>query len=108
MSQTSGKKVKGKTSSSSAKKKDEKQPKKPEDKVASLPTAIISMVNSTLGAGMLGIPLAYSKAGLVPAIILHVLMGVMSWISFYFLTYTSDATGMYTYGEVCDLRFLAP
>ena len=67
---------------------------------ASFFTAVISLVNSTLGSGMLGIPLAYSKAGLVPAIILHVLMGVMSWASFYFLTYASEATGVYSYGDV--------
>lgn len=65
------------------------------------PTAVISLVNSTLGAGMLGIPLAYAKAGLVPAIIMHILIGLISWFSFYFLTYSSEATGEYSYGDVC-------
>ncbi|KAH7826385.1 putative AminoAcid/AuxinPermease(AAAP) Family Protein [Monocercomonoides exilis] len=78
---------------------------KKEEKPASFGTAVISLVNSTLGAGMLGIPLAYAKAGLVPAIILHLLMGVLSWISFYFLTYAAEATGMYTYGDLAENIF---
>ncbi|KAA6369592.1 MAG: putative vacuolar amino acid transporter, partial [Streblomastix strix] len=69
------------------------------------PTAIISLVNSHLGAGMLGIPLAYAKAGLVPAIIMHILMGLISWFSFYFLTYSSEATGQYSYGDLAEKIF---
>ncbi|KAA6323259.1 MAG: hypothetical protein EZS28_054334, partial [Streblomastix strix] len=69
------------------------------------PTAIISLVNSHLGAGMLGIPLAYAKAGLVPAIIMHILMGLISWFSYYFLTYSSEATGQYSYGDLAEKIF---
>ena len=81
-------------------------PEEKKEEPASFTTAIISLVNSTLGSGMLGIPLAYSKAGLVPAIVLHILMGLMSWASFYFLTYSSEATGVYSYGDVCFIFFL--
>ncbi|KAK2964626.1 Transmembrane amino acid transporter [Blattamonas nauphoetae] len=78
-------------------------PKK--EKYAKFPVAVISLVNSTLGAGMLGIPLAYAKAGLVPALLMHVMMGLLSWASFYFLTYSAEATGCYTYGDLAEKIF---
>ncbi|KAK2964412.1 Transmembrane amino acid transporter [Blattamonas nauphoetae] len=54
---------------------------------------------------MLGIPLAYAKAGLVPALLMHVMMGLLSWASFYFLTYSAEATGCYTYGDLAEKIF---
>lgn len=74
--------------------------KKKEGGEASFGTAVISLVNSTLGSGMLGIPLAYAKAGLIPALTLHIIMGVLSWMSFYFITYVTEALGEYSYGGV--------
>ncbi|KAK2958635.1 Transmembrane amino acid transporter [Blattamonas nauphoetae] len=72
---------------------------------ASMFSAVISLVNSTLGAGMLGIPLAYAKAGLLPAILMHITMAIMSLISFYFLVYVTDAMEQYTLGEIAETIF---
>ena len=77
----------------------------PKQAVTTFPAAVISLVNSTIGTGMLGIQLASAKGGLVPALILHVLMALNAWTTFYFLTYASEATGMYTYGELSMVLF---
>ena len=68
---------------------------------ASLASGSISLINSMLGAGMLGIPLAYAKSGLFPAIIVHLLMILVSYLTFYYLFYVSDATQTYSFGNVC-------
>ena len=67
---------------------------------ASVPATSISLINSTLGSGMLGIPLAYAKAGLLPAIAIHVVMAIVSFFSYYYLLYASDATQTFSLGEV--------
>ena len=72
---------------------------------ATIPATTISLINSTLGSGMLGIPLAYAKAGLFPAILIHIVMAVVSFFSYYYLLYASDATQTFSLGEVCLLFF---
>jgi amino acid permease len=42
------------------------------------------------GAGMLGIPYSYAKAGLIPSIIMHGFMTLVTWYSLYFLCYASE------------------
>lgn len=86
----------------SEEKKNVKDKKKPVSN-ASFFSAVISLTNSTLGAGMLGIPLAYSKAGLFPAIVMQFSMAIMSYFSFYFMIYSSDVTQLYSLGEVCEI-----
>ena len=83
------------------KQKSDKNKQIPTNRNASIPSALISLVNSTLGAGMLGIPLAYAKAGILPALVIHVIMAVMSYYSFHFLIYADDAIQNWSFGDVC-------
>ena len=72
---------------------------------ATIAATSVSLINSTLGSGMLGIPLAYAKAGLFPAILIHVVMAIVSFFSYYYLLYASDATQTFSLGEVRILFF---
>lgn len=78
--------------------KSKKKPAKPLN-------AVINLVNAVIGAGVLGLPFAFAKAGLVPAILIFLMMLVFSYLSLRFLIYVSDATLVYSYGDVCRLPF---
>ena len=77
-------------------------------KVATPFHATLNLVNSVIGAGVLGIPFSFAKAGLVPAIIMFLLMTALNYVSLNckcyltILCYISDATLVYSYGDVCQ------
>lgn len=79
---------------------------KSKKKPASPTGAVINMVNSVIGAGVLGLPFAFAKAGLVPAILIFFLMMVFAFISLNHLIYIADATLVYSYGDVCNFIFI--
>ena len=81
-------------------KNNEPEPPPEEYANATIPATAISLINSTLGSGMLGIPLAYAKSGLLIAILIHIIMAIVSYFSYYYLIYASDATQMFSLGEV--------
>ena len=58
------------------------------------------MVNAVIGAGVLGLPFAFAKAGLLPAIIIFFFMLLISYVSLVYVAYTSDALLVYSYGDV--------
>ncbi|KAH7815209.1 putative AminoAcid/AuxinPermease(AAAP) Family Protein [Monocercomonoides exilis] len=67
--------------------------------------SVFTMVNSTLGAGMLGVPLAYAKAGLVLAISMNVLVELIAFCTMYFLLVIADACGIYSLGGLAAKLF---
>lgn len=83
-------------------------PKSPEtekevkvEKPSSVTVSLINLVNTVIGAGTLGLPYAFARAGLVPALILYFFMLLVSFMSFYYLIISADSVLLYSYGEVC-------
>ncbi|KAK2949612.1 Transmembrane amino acid transporter [Blattamonas nauphoetae] len=72
-------------------------------KKAAILNAIIVLVNSTLGDGVFGMPLAYAKSGLLGAIFVHLLVVIMSSVSFYQLVYIADVVDEYSFGELAEV-----
>ncbi|KAK2950923.1 Transmembrane amino acid transporter [Blattamonas nauphoetae] len=62
--------------------------------------SIIVLINSTLGDGVFGVPLAYAKGGMVGAFLIHLMVMIMSFISFYQLVYIADVVEEYSYGDL--------
>ena len=71
-------------------------------------SSLVSLVNTIVGAGTLGLPLAFAKAGLVPSLIIFVIMLSLTLLSLYYVVYSSDATLLYSYGEVCIIFSFNP
>ena len=68
-------------------------------------SAVLNLVNSVLGAGVLGIPYAFAKAGIIPSVIIFVMMIILNYVSLLILCYISDATLVYSYGDVSFFPF---
>ena len=69
-------------------------------------TALISLINTVIGAGTLGLPYAFARAGVIPALLLYFFMLGVSYLSFHYLIVVSDSVLLYSYGEVCIFLFL--
>ena len=63
--------------------------------------SVLNMVNAVIGAGVLGLPFAFAKAGILPAILIFAVMVVISYLSLTYVAYTADALLVYSYGDVC-------
>ncbi|KAK2961174.1 Transmembrane amino acid transporter [Blattamonas nauphoetae] len=79
--------------------------RKSKKKPAGFVGATVNMVNAVIGAGLLGLPFAFAKAGIVPATIMAVFMCFLSMLTGYYLSYASDATNTYVYGELVGRVF---
>ena len=77
-----------------------RRPKRRTKKAATPFHAVLNLVNSVLGAGVLGIPYAFAKAGIIPSIIIFVFMVILNYASLSIVCYIADATLVYSYGDV--------
>eukprot|EP00037_Helgoeca_nana_P020864 m.208680 g.208680 ORF g.208680 m.208680 type:complete len:424 (-) comp25428_c0_seq1:219-1490(-) len=64
---------------------------------SSLPEASFNMINSIVGAGMIGIPFAFREAGMVMGVILLVVMGFFTDYSIRLLVRLGEVSGCKTY-----------
>ena len=62
--------------------------------------SILNLVNVSIGAGVLGLPFAFAKAGLIPSLSIFCCVSVICYISLTYLSYVCDAILVYSYGEV--------
>ncbi|KAK2962004.1 Transmembrane amino acid transporter [Blattamonas nauphoetae] len=69
-------------------------------KESNLVSGSMNLVNMVIGSGTLGLPFAFAKAGLVPAILMFVVFGLLSYLTFYYCMYASDVTMTYTFGDI--------
>lgn len=60
-------------------------------KVASIMSGNISLVNTTVGAGILSLPIAMHKFGIIIGIILILIMGFLGYCAMFFLAEAADA-----------------
>ncbi|KAH7816202.1 putative AminoAcid/AuxinPermease(AAAP) Family Protein [Monocercomonoides exilis] len=67
--------------------------------------AVITLVTSTLGAGLLGVPLAYAKSGIVVALIMNIFVQIISFLSMVMVLYVTDASGVYSLGGLTAKYF---
>ena len=73
---------------------------KTKQKGATVLSSILNLVNTVIGAGTLGLPFAFYKAGLVPSLLLFALMLFISILTFNFMINVCDSTLTYSFGEV--------
>ena len=59
-------------------------------KGASISSSVLSLVNTTVGAGVLSLPLAFMKLGIVLGIVLAVLFAFFCWYSIFLLAKVAD------------------
>eukprot|EP00035_Acanthoeca_spectabilis_P031672 m.15235 g.15235 ORF g.15235 m.15235 type:complete len:459 (+) comp4890_c0_seq2:336-1712(+) len=64
---------------------------------SSIPEASFNLINSIVGAGMIGIPFAFKEAGLITGIFLMIMMGVLTDYSLRLLIHLSEVSGRSTY-----------
>lgn len=88
------------TDNTEVKESDGKEEVKIQQKSATVFSGIINLMNTIIGAGVLGLPYAFARAGVVPAILIFILMILYTFCSFSHLVYVSDATLVYSYGDV--------
>ena len=63
--------------------------------------SVVTLVNTVVGAGTLGLPYAFAKAGLVPSLSIFFTMLSLTILSVYYVVHVSDCTLLFSYGEVC-------
>lgn len=68
---------------------------------STLPEASFNMINSIVGAGMIGIPFALSLSGMVTGVILLIVMGFFTDYSIQLLVRLSEITGCKSYPALC-------
>ena len=61
----------------------------------------IALSTSCLSSGIIGIPLAFANAGLVPSIVMTFFTAFVSFSCSYFSIYVADAIAIYSFGGVC-------
>jgi amino acid permease len=66
--------------------------------------SIFAMLSSTLGAGMLSFPKAFSDNGLILGLLLIALAAVNAFFSMKFLVYASFKTGIINYSLLVEDR----
>ena len=62
--------------------------------------SILNLVNTVIGAGVLGLPYAFYRAGLVLALLMFFLMVFVSMLTFNFMVDVCDSTLIYSFGDV--------
>ncbi|KAK2947253.1 Transmembrane amino acid transporter [Blattamonas nauphoetae] len=77
-----------------------KTPKKA--KPATIVSGTINLVNTVIGAGTLGLPYAFAKAGLLPAILMFIALALLSYLTMYYIAYASDVTLCYSCGDIAS------
>jgi amino acid permease len=68
-------------------------------------TSIFTLVSNMCGGGVLTLPIAFSRAGIVPSFLLMVLSAVMTDFAMYILCSCSRRTGGTSYGQVTRSAF---
>eukprot|EP00770_Monocercomonoides_exilis_P000205 MONOS_202.2-p1 / transcript=MONOS_202.2 / gene=MONOS_202 / organism=Monocercomonoides_exilis_PA203 / gene_product=AminoAcid/AuxinPermease(AAAP) Family Protein / transcript_product=AminoAcid/AuxinPermease(AAAP) Family Protein / location=Mono_scaffold00003:244646-247749(+) / protein_length=869 / sequence_SO=supercontig / SO=protein_coding / is_pseudo=false len=74
-------------------------------KPASFLSATTNIVNTIVGAGTLGLPFAFAKAGFLPALLIYVFMLAVSYLSLDYLVEVADAIGVYSLGDMAAKLF---
>ena len=64
--------------------------------------SVLNLINVSIGAGVLGLPFAFAKAGLIPGLLIFCCVSIICYISLTYLGYVCDAVLVYSYGEVCS------
>lgn len=72
----------------------------PKVKGATVASGVLNLVNTVIGAGVLGLPYAFYKAGLVPSILMFLLMYLISQVTFSYVVNVCDSTLVYSFGDV--------
>jgi amino acid permease len=68
-------------------------------------SSIANLTNTVIGSGILTLPYAFSKSGLLLGLFLLLLCGSFSLISFYFLVYCSNKTHNFSYKAIGQQMF---
>ncbi|KAJ4461243.1 Transmembrane amino acid transporter [Paratrimastix pyriformis] len=69
---------------------------------ASFAACVFNLVTSTIGAGVLGLPRAFSCAGMFWAFLLVTGAASLSYLSLHQLSYSANVLKMYTYGDLSN------
>lgn len=81
------------------------EPSHPSRKGSGIVGASFNIINSIVGAGMIGIPAAIREAGFSTGVVLLVLVAVMTDFTLYLLVATGISVGCFSYQEVMKKAF---
>lgn len=66
--------------------------------------ALMNILNTTLGAGLLGFPLAFKKMGFIFGVIAVFVIGFLCWVSLAIVALTGRAIGQYNFEYLAKNR----
>ena len=69
---------------------------------------IINGAKCALGAGLIGVPMAFAQATMAPAILFSLISLIVSGFSFWIVGYISEFTNAHTYGQMWSSIFSDP
>jgi amino acid permease len=70
------------------------------EKFKMLSGPIFNMLNVVLGAGVVSLPYAFNKSGIIIAVVLLIVVGFVTALSFSFLLWSSKVSNSYTYKDL--------
>ena len=72
-----------------------------EQRYATVFSGTVNLIKTIIGAGILGLPFAFARSGILIFVLVFLMVAFISWLSLMYLIYVADATRIYTLGAVC-------